>query len=85
MRLEGKEQQDLKHGISEEEQVIGSILLLYDTQCKKNILRKLVFKWLGLYQISNAVKEKDIYMFEEFKGLQLACIFAGDKLKKFYP
>ncbi len=47
--------------------------------------RKLAFKWLGPYRISNAVKDKDTYMLEELDGLQLASTFAGDRLKKFHP
>ena len=49
------------------------------------MLRKLAFKWLGPYQISNAVKDKGTYMLEELDGLQLAGTFAGNRLKKFHP
>lgn len=49
MRFEGKKQQDLKHGICKKELAVGSIVLLYDIQYKKNILRKLIFNWLDLY------------------------------------
>lgn len=45
---------------------------------------KLTFKWLSLYRISNAVKDKSTYMLEELDELQLAGIFAGNKFKKFH-
>lgn len=44
MSLKGKEQYDLKHGIYEEELSIKSIVLLYDTKCKKDMFQKLLFK-----------------------------------------
>ena len=85
IRLEGKERHDLKHGIREEELASGSIVLLYDTQCEKNMSRKLAFKWLGTYRISDAVRDKCMYMLEELDGSLLGGTFAGDRLKKFHP
>lgn len=81
MWLEKKEQHNKKHDIQAKELAIGSILLLW---CEKDIYQKLAFKWLGLYQIYNAVKEKKTYMLEELDGLHLAGTFASDRLKKFY-
>ena len=49
IRLKGKERHDLKYGIREEELAIGSIVLLNDTRRKKDMSRKLFFKWLGPY------------------------------------
>ena len=85
MRFERKERHDLKHGICEKELAIKNIILLHDTQCGKKILQKLAFKWLGPYQISNAIKDKGTYMLEEFDRLQLANISADNRLKKFHP
>ena len=85
MRLERKEQHDLKHGICEEEVAIGSTVLLYDIRHKKDMSQKLAFKWLGPYQTSDIVKDKGTYMLEELDKLQLADTFVGDKLKKFHP
>ena len=85
MRLEGKERHDLKYGIREEELAIGSIVLLHDTRREKDMSRKLAFKWLGPYRISDAVRDKGTYMLEELDGSQLAGTFAGDRLKKFHP
>ena len=36
MRIEGKEQHDLKHGIREKELAVRSIVLLHDTRRKKD-------------------------------------------------
>ena len=44
MHLKRKEQHDLKHGIYKKELAIRSIVLLYDTQYKKDLLQKLAFK-----------------------------------------
>ena len=85
MRLKGKERHDLKYGICEEELAVGSIVLLHDTWRKKDMLWKLEFKWLGLYQISNTGKDKGTYMLEELDRSQLAGTFAGNRLKKFHP
>ena len=48
------------------------------------MLQKLVFKCLGLYQISDTVKDKSTYILEELDGSQLADTFAGNRLKKFH-
>ena len=85
MRLEGKERDNEKHGIRDEELAIGSIVLLHDTRRKKDMSQKLAFKWLGPYRIYNAVGEKGTYMLEEPNGSRLAGTFTGDRLKKFHP
>ena len=84
MCLEGKEQHDLKHGIREKELAVGSIVLLHDTRRKKDMSRKLSFKWLGPYRIIDAVKDKGTYMLEELDESRLAGTFAGDRLKRFH-
>lgn len=83
--LQKKKWHDLKYGIYNEKLVIRSIILLYDTRRNKDKSWKLSFKWLKLYQICNAVKDKSIYMLEKLDGSQLADTFASDRLKKFHP
>lgn len=85
MRLKGKKRHDLKHGICEEELAIGNIVLLHETRREKDMSQKLSFKWLGSYQICNAIKTKGTYILEELDGSRLAGTFAGDRLKKFDP
>ncbi len=85
IRLEGKEQQDFKHGIRNEKLAVGSIVLLHDTRREKDMSRKLSYKWLGPYRICDMVKDKGIYMLEDLDGSRLAGTFAGDRLKKFHP
>lgn len=63
---------------------VRSIVLLYDTKRKKDISRKLSFKWLRLYKIFDTVKNKGTYILEELDRLRLAVIFAGDRLKRFH-
>ena len=60
MRLKRKERHNLKHNICKKELLIRSIILLHDTRHQKNIFHKLFFKWLRLYQICNAIKDKGI-------------------------
>ena len=84
MRLEGKERHNEKHGIQEELNM-GSIVLLHNTQRKKDMLQKLAFKWLSPYRIYNVVEGKGTYMLEELDRSHLAGTFAGDRLKKFHP
>ncbi len=84
IHFEEKEQHDLKHDIREKELAAGSIFLLHDTRRKKDILRKLPFKWLGPYRISDAVRDKGTYMLKELDRSRLTGTFAGDRPKKFY-
>lgn len=84
MRLMGKEQHDLKYGIQEEELAVESVVLLYDTGCKKDMSQKLLFKWLGLYMICDIVKNKGIYILKELDRLCLASTFAYDRPIKFH-
>ena len=84
MRFERKERHDKKHGICNEEQAIGSVVLLHDTKREKAMSRKLAFKWLGPYRIYNAVNEKGTYLLEKLDGLRLAATFSGDRFKKFH-
>lgn len=46
--------------------------------------QKLCFKWLGLYQIYNVVKDKAIYIFKKLVRLELVDTFVGNELKKFH-
>lgn len=85
MRLKGKEWHDEKHSIRNEELALGDVVLLHDIRREKDMSRKFAFKWLGLYQICDLVKDKGIYILEELDGSRLASIFAGDRLKKFHP
>ncbi len=85
MRLEGKERHDKKYGIRATELVAQDVVLLHDTTREKGMSRKLAFKWLGLYRITEAVTDKGIYLLKEKDGTPLAGTFAGDRLKKFHP
>lgn len=48
------------------------------------MFQKLSLKWLGLYQICDALKDKDTYILEKLNRSQLAGTFVSDKLKKFH-
>ncbi len=84
MRFEGKERHDLKHGICEEELAIGSIVLLHNTRHKKDMPRKLSFKWLESFKIFDAVKDKGTYILKELDRSRLAGTFAGERLVRFH-
>ncbi len=85
MRLKRKERHDKKYGIWHEELALGDVVLLHDTRREKDMSRKLAFKWLGPYRISNIVKDKGIYMLDELNRSRLAGTFADNRLKKFHP
>ncbi len=62
------------------------LLFYYKTPgAKKNLSRKLAFKRLGPYQISDVVRDKGTYVLEKLVRSRLAGTFAGDRLKKFHP
>lgn len=44
MHLEGKEWYNLKYNICDKKLAIESIIILYDTRCKKDIFCKISFK-----------------------------------------
>lgn len=83
MRLEGKERHNNKHDICIEELTMRQIVLLHNIRRIKIMIRKHTFQWLGLYGISNTVKDKSMYMLGEYDKLQLAGTFADNRLKKF--
>ena len=83
IQLKEKERHNEKHGI-QKELAINSIMLLHNSQCKKNISQKLAFKWIRPYTIYNAVEGKKTYMLEELDRSHLAGIFTGDRFKKFH-
>ena len=62
MRLEEKEQHNLKYNICKKELIVRNIILLHDIRCIKDMSQKLAFKWLDLYQISNVIRDKNIYI-----------------------
>lgn len=69
IQLEGKKHYDEKYNICHEELVRNNIVLLHNTRRKKEMSCKLAFKWLGLSQISNTIKDKDTYILEELDRL----------------
>lgn len=85
MLLEGNKQHNKKHGIYNKKLAIGSVVLLRNTQHEKDMLQKLLFKWLGPYRIHNAVKEKRTHLLKELDRSYLADTFTSDRLKKFHP
>lgn len=61
------------------------VVLLYDTERKKDMSWKVSLRWLRPYKICNAVKDKGTYLLEELDGSYLAGTFSDNKLKKFHP
>ena len=45
--------------------------------------RKLKYKWLGLYYITNMDLEKSVYKLAELNRVELNKTFAGRRLKEF--
>jgi hypothetical protein len=44
---------------------------------------KLLYRWLGLYQVKKADNIKNIYVLEELDGILLRRMYAGNRLKWF--
>ena len=84
IRLEGRERHDEKHGFGATQLAAQDDVLLHDTKREKDVSRKLAFKWLGSYRITETVTDKGTYLLEELDGTPLAGTFAGDQMKKFY-
>lgn len=84
MQLKGIKRHNKKYSIQYKELTINDIVLLYNTKREKEIFHKHAFKWLGLYQIYNLVKNKGIYILEELYESQFVGIFADNRLEKFH-
>lgn len=78
MQLEGKKCHNKKLDIEHKELIPRDIVLFHNTRKEKDISCKLAFKWLGLYMISDKVKDKRTYMLEKLDGLQLASTFMNN-------
>lgn len=63
----------------------GDIILLDDIRKQREIFYKFTFKWLNLYQIYDLIINKSIYILEKLDRLQLAGLFASNRLMKFHP
>ena len=47
--------------------------------------RKLDNRWMGPYLIRVARLDLGTYLLDEFDGTELSGVYAGDRLKKFFP
>ena len=45
--------------------------------------KKLAYRWMGPYQVRNAIPEKGTYELEEFDGTLVPGMHPGNRLKKF--
>ena len=86
MRERNKEYFDDRYVIWREELNVGDRVLLWNRQVEIDILTKLkiVFKWLRLYLISEANKDKGMYKLKDLQGIALTSTFPSIHLKRFY-
>jgi hypothetical protein len=84
-RMEGKESFDQSRQIRQSEIKEGDLVLRHDSIAEINMsqVRKLSYKWLGLYRVRKAIPDKGTYFLEEFDGTALAGTYSGNRLKKF--
>jgi len=83
--MEGKESFDQSRQICQSEIEEGDLVLRHDSIVEINMsrVRKLSYKWLGLYRVRKAIPDKGTYFLEEFDGTALASTYSGNRLKKF--
>ena len=62
----------------------GDWVLVHNTQLEKQWSKKLDNRWLGPYKIRE-VSTKGTYLLEEPDGTKLSSIYAGERIKRFYP
>ena len=85
-RIEGKEYFDSTHNIRAVPIEKGDLVLVYDIQRMdrdKSRDTKLLYRWLGPYQVKEADNVKNTYVLEELDGTQLRRTYAGNRLKRF--
>jgi len=83
--MEGKESFDQSRKICQSEIKEGDLVLQHDSIAEINMsqVRKLSYKWLGLYKVRKAILDKGTYFLKEFDGTALAGTYARNRLKKF--
>jgi hypothetical protein len=83
--IEGKESFDQSRQICQSEIEEGDLVLQHDSIVEINMsrVRKLSYKWLGLYRVRKAIPDKGTYFLEEFDGTALVGTYARNRLKKF--
>jgi len=84
-RIEGKESFDQSRKICQSEIKEGDLVLQHDSIAEIDMsrVRKLSYKWLGLYRVRKAIPDKGTYFLEEFDGTALTSTYARNRLKKF--
>jgi hypothetical protein len=63
------------------------MVLLHDTQRQKDVSsnKKFRYRWLGPFRVSKAIYKKGIYFLKELNRIPCRGMFAGNRLKPFYP
>src|SRR5437016_12781913 len=83
--IEGKEVFDNSKCIQTSQIGVKDVVLKHDAkkEMDRSMIRKLLYKWLRLYQVRTAETKKGIYELEEFDGTLLPGTHSGNRLKKF--
>lgn len=63
---------------------VGDWVLVHNTQLEKQWSKKLDNRWFGPYRI-RSISDKGTYLLEEPDGTELKPIYAGERIKRFYP
>ena len=87
-RLEAKELWDEQHERvtrpAGEQLTVDDLVLVKNTQLDKGFGRKLEFRWLGPYKITEAFPDRNYYQLAELDGALLKKTTHGDRLKKYH-
>lgn len=75
---------DKNKPIRKDKLVVGDWVLVHNTQLEKQWSKKLDNRWLGPYKI-RSVSDKGTYLLQEPDGTHLTSVFAGERVKRFYP
>jgi hypothetical protein len=84
-RIKGKESFNQSYQICQTKIKEEDLVLQHDSIAKINMsqVRKLSYKWLGLYKVQKAIPNKGTYFLKEFDRTELASTYSSNHLKKF--
>src|SRR6266498_4170889 len=86
MRIIGKDNFDGTYRLRSDEFKVEDIILIFDFTAVINILasKKLNYRWIRLYRITESDLLKEIYRVFELDGAVLRDIYISNRLKRFH-
>src|SRR6266536_476462 len=86
MRITDKDNFDSTYRFRNDEFKLGDIILIFNSVAVINVsaFKKLNYRWIGLYRITESNPLKGIYRVSELDGAVLRGTYVGNKLKHFH-